>query len=323
VSATNGEAERFQRYGQVITLVVARPEFSLAEVKQACPTVKPVFVTRVVRQLETDGYLQREGPKTRPRFCWIRERSEFSPRQWIESKVLNNRLTRAPLSDRPRERLLAHGPALLRIAELLAILVRSGRTGESALQAGEKIAARYSDRIDELADAGRGELKTISPAVADTAYCQIMAGIELGRRIERAAQHPMAQGTVRIRSAADAVAFCQQEFRRLADEGIQEEFRLVCLDSKHQVLGVHLISIGLLNESLVAPREVFRPAIRDAAAAVILVHNHPSGDPTPSPQDLAVTRRLDQVAQTIGIKLLDHVIVARDGCVSIREHEQV
>ena len=81
--------------------------------------------------------------------------------------------------------------------------------------------------------------------------------------------------------------------------------------------------MGLLNESLVAPREVFRPAIRDAAAAVILVHNHPSGDPTPSPQDLAVTRRLEQAAQTIGIKLLDHVIVARGGCVSIREHEQV
>lgn len=96
----------------------------------------------------------------------------------------------------------------------------------------------------------------------------------------------------------------------------------MCLDTKHQVRGVHVISVGLLNENLAAPREVFRPAIRDAAAAVILVHNHPSGDPTPSPEDLAVTRRLEQVAETIGIKFIDHVIVARQGCVSIREHQR-
>lgn len=149
-----------------------------------------------------------------------------------------------------------------------------------------------------------------------------MAGIELGRRIERAAQDRKTQSAPRIRGTADAIAYCQQEFRRLAEEGMQEEFRLVCVDTKHQVLGVHLISVGLLNQSLVAPREVFRPAIRDAAAAVILVHNHPSGDATPSPEDLAVTRRLEQVAQTIGIKFLDHIIVARHGCVSIREHQR-
>jgi DNA repair protein RadC len=149
-----------------------------------------------------------------------------------------------------------------------------------------------------------------------------MAGIELGRRIERAAQQRKTQSAPRIRGIADAIAYCQQEFRRLAEDGVQEEFRLVCVDTKHQVLGVHLISVGLLNQSLVAPREVFRPAIRDAAAAVILVHNHPSGDATPSPEDLAITRRLEQVAQTIGIKFLDHIIVARQGCVSIREHQR-
>jgi DNA repair protein RadC len=281
-----------------------------------------VFVTRVVQALEKDGYLQREGRKTRPSFRWMADPAEFSPRQWIEAKVFGNRMTRAPLSDRPRERLLAEGPARQRIADLLAILVRSGRTGESALQAGEKIAARYADRIEELPKAGRGELKAISPAVADTAYCQIMAGIELGRRVERAAQQRKAQANRRIRGSADALVYCQQQFQRLADEAAQEEFHLVCLDNKHQVLGTHLISMGLLNESLVAPREVFRPAIRDAAAAVILVHNHPSGDATPSAEDLAVTRRLEQVAQTIGIKLLDHIVVARHGCVSIREHEQ-
>src|SRR5262249_37564280 len=94
----------------------------------------------------------------------------------------------APVADRPRERLLSSGAAALRTAELLAILIRSGRPGESALQAGEKVAARFKDQIDRLADAGRGELQEISPAIAETAYCQIMAGIELGRRVAQARQ---------------------------------------------------------------------------------------------------------------------------------------
>jgi DNA repair protein RadC len=87
------------------------------------------------------------------------------------------------------------------------------------------------------------------------------------------------------------------------------------------VIRQHLVSLGLVGESLVAPREVFRPAIRDAAAGVILVHNHPSGDPTPSPEDIAATARLDEVAATIGIRLVDHIVVARQGCVSIREYQ--
>jgi len=322
MAVPGNDAERYERYERVLNAIMADAAFSLTGLRSACPAARPAFVTRVVKLLVADGHLEQSGPKTRPSFRWAEDRTGFCASRWIDSKIYNDRITRAPLADRPRERLLAHGPAALRTAELLAILVRSGRAGESALKAGEKIAARYSDRLEQLADGGRGELKAISPAVADTAYCQIMAGIELGRRIERAAQERNTQTALRIRSTADAIAYCQQEFRRLADDGMKEEFRLVCVDTKHQVLGVHLISVGLLNQSLVAPREVFRPAIRDAAAAVILVHNHPSGDATPSPEDLAITRRLEQVAQTIGIKFLDHIIVARQGCVSIREHQR-
>jgi len=104
VSAKNNDAERFKRYEQVIRLVVEQAEFSLADMQHACPTAKPVFITRVVRELEKDGYLQREGPKARPAFRWTRGPSEFSPTDWIESKIFSNRMTRAPLSDRPRER---------------------------------------------------------------------------------------------------------------------------------------------------------------------------------------------------------------------------
>jgi DNA repair protein RadC len=120
----------------------------------------------------------------------------------------------------------------------------------------------------------------------------------------------------------DAVSFCRRRFARLAEDAKREEFWVVCLDTKLQVCSARAVSVGLLNQSLVGPREVFRLAIKENAAAVILVHNHPSGDPTPSREDLSVTERLEKVAQTIGIQMLDHVIVARHGCLSIQEYRQ-
>src|SRR5947207_14164313 len=126
----------------------------------------------------------------------------------------------APAADRPRERLRSLGAPALRTAELLAILIRSGRPGESALLAGEKIAARFKDQLDRLADAGRGELQEISSAIAETAYCQIMAGIELGRRVAQAAQArgDVQQKTARIAGSDEAVLFCRERFDRLASD---------------------------------------------------------------------------------------------------------
>jgi DNA repair protein RadC len=233
--------------------------------------------------------------------------------------VYGPRLPQTPAADRPRERLLAHGAAALRTAELLAILIRSGRPGESALQAGEKLAARYGERLERLPDAGRGDLKAITAAVADTAYCQIMAAIELGRRVARARDGPP-QPARRLLSSADALQFCRERFARLASDGAQEEFHVVCLDTKNQVVGTHRVSVGTLDRSLIHPREVFRPAIKDAARAVLLVYNHPSGDPTPSDDDLTLTTRLEEAGKTLGIGVLDHVVVARTGAASIREH---
>jgi len=231
----------------------------------------------------------------------------------------------APAADRPRERLRSLGAPALRTAELLAILIRSGRPGESALQAGEKIAARFKDQLDRLADAGRGELRAISPAIAETAYCQIMAGIELGRRVAQAAQArgDGQQKTSRILGSDDALLFCRERFDRLASDAAQEEFHIVCLDTKHRVIGIHRISVGCLDRSLVHPREVFRPAIQDSAKSILLVHNHPSGDPTPSSDDLALTERLQDAGKTLGIDVVDHIIVARSGAVSIREHKNL
>src|SRR2546429_5990384 len=118
-----------------------------------------------------------------------------------------------------------------------------------------------------------------------------MAGIELGRRVAQS-QNDRQQRAYRILSSDDALAFCRERFARLASDAVQEEFHVVCLDTQHQALSTHRVSIGTLDRSLIHPREVFRPAIQDAAKAVLLVHNHPSGDPTPSGDDLTLTSRL-------------------------------
>lgn len=227
------------------------------------------------------------------------------------------KIAESPEQDRPRERLLKVGAENLRLAELLAVLIRSGRPGESALQSGEKIAAHFHQGLDRLPDAAARELKEISPAVAKTAYCQIMAGIELGRRVAEAKSAIGAPQ--KIAGSAGAKQYCEQRFSRLVADGSREEFHIITLDTKNQVIDTHQISVGTLDASLVHPREVFRPAIKDSAASVILVHNHPSGDPTPSTEDRDVTRRLEKAGRTLGIDVLDHIVLGAFCSVSIRE----
>ena len=186
------------------------------------------------------------------------------------------------------------------------------------MQAGDKIAGCYNGRLHCLADAGRGELREIAAAIGETAYCQIMAGIELGRRVAVSFAKNKSRA-VRISDSVEAIGFCRDHFARRANDAVQEEFHVVTLDVQLHVVGTHLISVGTLDRSLVHPREVFRPAIKDAAKSIILVHNHPSGDPTPSEDDLLVTTRLEEAGATLGVHVLDHIIVARDGEVSIRD----
>ena len=145
-----------------------------------------------------------------------------------------------------------------------------------------------------------------------------MAGIELGRRIA-AVESSCEEPAMKITSTKLAIAYCVREFARLAHDAVQEEFHIVTLDTKHKPIRTHEITVGTLDASLVHPREVFRPAIRDAASAVLLVHNHPSGDPTPSREDYQVTNQLTEAGKLLGINVLDHIIVARQRSLSIRE----
>ncbi|MFM7739823.1 MAG: RadC family protein, partial [Planctomycetota bacterium] len=182
---------------------------------------------------------------------------------------------------------------------------------------GERVAAAFAQQLEKLSDARRGDLREISTAVGETAFCQIMAGIELGRRVAEARNRNTPRP--RIQSTDDARAYCSEHFRRLASDSKHEEFHLVLLNTRYEPIGSHRVSAGTLDASLVHPREVFRPAIKEAAKAILLVHNHPSGDPTPGEQDIRVTRRLNDVAKLVGIDILDHIVVAAGGTFSLRD----
>jgi len=310
---TDAFSKRYQRYRPVIEYVTGETEVDLETAQAACRPESPAFVTRVVNELAKQGWLIRESPASM--FRWNRDKGDFQSNVWLDEKLFGTQIKAGPQNERPRERLLAVTAADLSTSELIAILVRSGRPGESAVMAGQKIAKAFDDKLDRLPSAGRGELKLISAAVEKTAYCQIMAGIELGRRVTASQD---SQSPTKITSSDDAIAFCQRHFRRLITDAQHEEFHIVTLDTKNQVIQSHQITVGTLDASLVHPRKVFRAAIKDTASSIILAHNHPSGDPTPSREDIAVTDRLTEAGKIVGIDVLDHIVLGKQSCVSIR-----
>lgn len=307
--------QRIDRYRPVIEFLSKRRQFSIQEVKQHFGPRAAKWVTQSVNELVQQGWVHSKEDGSGI-YSWVGSPEDFSVDQWLDQKSQGDRVKSSPKAERPRERLLTYGVESLGVSELIAILIRSGRPGESAVLAGKKIARQYEHRLQSLANAGRGELKSISHAVADAAYCQIMAGIELGRRINEQNRQVLPK---RISSSAEAIEYCRRHFRRLAMDRRQEEFHIITLDTKNNIIDTHRITVGTLDASLVHPREVFRPAIKDAAASIILVHNHPSGDASPSPQDFSVTQRLDSAGQMLGIEVLDHIVLGKSCAVSIRE----
>ena len=310
--------DRKQIYQIVLSRLCERPEFAIEEIRESHGNEHPQVTRLIVAELVKQGNLQPVETDGGMRFRWKGDPQHFEVDPWVNATVHGTQITEAPVNERPRERLLLHGASQLKLAELLAILIRTGRMGESALQAGERIANRLGDRLETLPGLGRKELKEYSVAVNEPAYCQIMAGIELGRRVAAAMDNGF-RDRVRITSPATAMRYCLERFQRLAKEAKQEEFHMVTLDTKNQPIASHQITVGTLRNSLVHPREVFRPAIRDAANCILVVHNHPSGDPTPSDQDISVTERLESAAEIIGIPLIDHIVVAGDKALSIQE----
>ncbi|MCR9296218.1 MAG: DNA repair protein RadC [bacterium] len=320
-SSKDLEAKR-DRLRQVLNAVVSREEFDRHEIMSLCQENKSIFVSNVLKQLSAEhllGIVKSDGPRAAPRFAWIIDRNQFDAEQWIAERLNGgNQVQQAPKEERPRERLLEHGAAALKNGELLAILIRSGLRGESAVQAGQRLSKHFEHRLHELPDYAPSELKKISKAVSEVAFCQIMAGVELGRRVAEACAE--SRPKERINSTKAAIAYCARHFARLAHDARQEEFHIVTLDTKLQPIQSHRITVGTLDASLVHPREVFKAAIRDSASSILLVHNHPSGDPTPSRQDHEVTDRLKSAGELLGIRVIDHVIVASEETVSLAEY---
>jgi DNA repair protein RadC len=192
------------------------------------------------------------------------------------------------------------GPASLSIRELIAILVGSGTEGRSALDVAGDLLQASQGSLRRMAGAPAAELEHVA-GVGPAVSARISAALELGRRLAR--EGP--QERVRIKGPQDVYERCAPALRDLP----QEEFRVLLLNVQHAVLRELPVTRGTLDASVVHPREVFRAAIADSAAAVILTHNHPSGDPTPSPDDRAVTRQLVEAGAVLGIPIIDHVII--------------
>jgi DNA repair protein RadC len=214
-----------------------------------------------------------------------------------------------PPEDRPRERLLHHGAGALSSAELLAVLLRSGtrRAGVAEL-AGRLLAAFGS--LEALSRAHPGELVRQS-GVGLAQAGAVLAAFELGRRVHSA---PPARRPV-IRAPADIAGLLGPRMRHLD----REHFQAVLLNTRHEVLEIASVAVGGLDAAPIHPREVFKEAVRRSAAAVILVHNHPSGTPEPSGDDLRLTGRLAEAGRVVGIAVLDHVIIGDGRFVSLRE----
>jgi DNA repair protein RadC len=212
-----------------------------------------------------------------------------------------------PVGDRPRERLWALGPGALTTGELIAILIGTGDARSSVLEVSGRLLEAGEGSLRRLATRPRGELLQTS-GVGPTKAARLLAAFELGARLAREERPPV----VRIREPDDVVRLFRDRLRDLQ----VEEFHLLALDSQSQVLREVLVTRGLLNSSLVHPREVFRAAIAEAAAGIIVVHNHPSGDPTPSAEDRAVTQQLSAAGRLLDLPLYDHVIIAGDRFVS-------
>lgn len=198
-------------------------------------------------------------------------------------------------------------------AELIAMA--SGRRGAAAYTDAHRLVEKLG--LKKLADAGEAEIREICQRMTPECVQRLMAGVEIGLRIAELQSEYDTE--TRITSPATAIQFCRHQFGRLAREAKQEEFWIVTLNTKNQPIDCHQITVGTLRNSLVHPREVFRPAIRDAANCILVLHNHPSGDPSPSDQDLSVTERLEQTAEVVGIPVIDHIIVAGERAVSIQE----
>ncbi|KPK02878.1 MAG: DNA repair protein RadC [Nitrospira bacterium SG8_35_4] len=217
-----------------------------------------------------------------------------------------------PEDERPRERLLKFGATGLSTAELLAIILKTGGRDKSAITLARELLIRFT-ALKEMEDASAAEFLTIK-GIGNAKIAQLKAAFELGRRLLQKEQGGMKQDSP-FKNSREVYEYYRPRFFGLK----KERFLCSLLDSKNRVFRETVVSEGTLTSSLVHPREVFRYAIKEAAASVLFVHNHPSGDPDPSRDDIEITRRLVETGRVIGIQVLDHIVISDGKYVSLME----
>lgn len=214
-----------------------------------------------------------------------------------------------PKEERPRERLIKYGESHLSNQEILAILLGSGTKKESVMDLSNRVLMHF-EGIKLLSEATIEELTAIK-GIGNAKGIVILAALELGRRIQR--YKP--EECYIIKSPEDGADYVMEEMRNLN----QEHLVVLFLNTKNQIIHRQTIFIGSLNASIVHPREIFREAVKRSAASIICAHNHPSGDPSPSQEDIHVTRRLVEAGKIMGIELLDHLVIGNNSFTSLKE----
>lgn len=214
-----------------------------------------------------------------------------------------------PEEERPRERLIRVGATAVSTAELLAILMRTGVGGENVLRLAERLLV-HCGGLPGLSRASVAELQRVK-GIGKAKAAEIKAALELGRRL--IATSP--EDRPHVSSPSDAANLLMSEMMFLE----QEQLRLILLDTRNRVLQSPTVYVGSLNTSVIRIGELFRAAIRENAAALIVIHNHPSGDPSPSPEDINVTRQIVKAGELLEISVLDHIIIGRQRFVSLKE----
>ena len=218
------------------------------------------------------------------------------------------RIQDIPEEERPRERLIRNGPESLSNAELLGIILRTGSREENVVNLCSRILTEYS--IKQLSLANISRLMQVH-GVGKAKAAQISAVFELARRLETFVEEPKRK----VCSPKDVYTLMYPKMR----EQKKEKFITLCLDTKNQILREEVVSVGSLNASIVHPREVFKSALMESSASVIMVHNHPSGDPSPSREDIMVTEKMVEGGKILGIDVLDHIIIGEGRYVSLKD----
>ncbi len=219
-----------------------------------------------------------------------------------------------PIDERPREKLVQYGVDVLSNSELLAILLRSGTKEMSAIEVSSKLLSLDSEGICYLADSTIEELSQVR-GIGVAKACQILAAIELGKRI---ATKPK-QRKINVSSPREVAYLFIEKMRYFK----KEFFKVLLLNTKNEIIMIDEVSVGNLNSAIVHPREVFTNAVRKSASSVILVHNHPSGNPNPSSEDVETTKRLVEAGRILGIEVLDHLIIGDGEYFSLRESSMI